>query len=353
MYVWNPNHFGPFVENALAEHVIGKDHTLCGVSFVINWRDVNPARGVYDWSYVDGSAPPPGVPTPAPGATVMPTNIAAPYTSAGLRINLLFADGPEIGPTNDVTPDFVTDPVSEGGDGVPVISCSPVAKKPPLPPQPYYPNPTFEADWATFIAAAVAHFSNESPISPNVGYMRFAQGFGTEALPGHGYDGESGSSDWSAQQKACEDAWTNPNLTPPLTPASWKTHSLHVVQAIESAVEAAGSTKQMMIALNGFTGDARQSIGSYTGYVIPNTVAAAAAADGFGFGTENLRRHQPGDQTLQRVALVGESLLVRAGPRPVRFRRAGRVSNDNRNDAGRFEERLAEHSDDLEVCDQQ
>ena len=44
MYVWNPNHFGPFIETSLLK-VIGTDPTLCGVSFVINWRDVNPARG--------------------------------------------------------------------------------------------------------------------------------------------------------------------------------------------------------------------------------------------------------------------------------------------------------------------
>jgi hypothetical protein len=292
MYVWNPNHFSTFVQTSLLS-VIGNDHTLCGVSFVINWRDVNPARGVYDWSYVDGSVAPPNVPSPAPDATVMPTNIAAPYATAGLRVNLLFADGPEIGAVNDVTPSYVTDPVSAGGDGVPVISCSPMPGKPGLPSQPYYPDPTFEADWATFIAAAVAHFSGESPISANIGYMRFAQGFGTEALPGHGYDGQKGSSNWSALQPACMDAWTSSSLSPPLTVATWKTHSLHVIQAISSAVEAAGSSKQMMIALNGYTGDVRQPIGSFSGYELPNAVAAAAAASGIGFGTENLGDTNP------------------------------------------------------------
>lgn len=292
MYVWNPNHFGAFIETSLLK-VIGTDPTLCGVSFVINWRDVNPARGVYDWSYVDGSAPPPNVPTPAPGASPMPTNIAYPYFHAGLRVNLLFADGPEIGSVNDVTPDYVTDPVSAGGDGVPMINCSPMPGKPSIPSQPYYPNATFEADWATFIAAAVAHFSGESPISPNVGYMRFGQGFGTEELPGHGYDGGKGSSTWSAQQPGCMDAWTSTSLTPPLTVASWKTHSLHVVQAIASAAQAAGSTKQMMIALNAYTGDTRQPIGSFGGYELTNAVAAAAAGSGIGFGTENLGDTNP------------------------------------------------------------
>jgi hypothetical protein len=291
MFVWNPNHFGPYVERTMPD-VIKRDRALCGVSFVINWRDVNPAKGVYDWSYVDGSTPPPGVPPLAPGASPQPTNIASPYVEYGLRVNLLFADGPELGSdpdltVNDVTPDYVTASVHSGGDGVPIVACS------GLPNQPYYPNAKFEADWAAFITAAVQHFSNDSPIEANIGYMRFGQGFGTEDEPGHGYDGETGSSDWTTTQPACQNAWYSNALVPPLSVATWKTHSLHVLQAIAAAKEQAGSNKQMMIALNGIYQDTNDYIGKYFGYTSTNAVAQVAAEDGVGFGTENLGDTSP------------------------------------------------------------
>jgi len=109
MYVWNPNHRSAAYQSALANDVIGKDPTLCGASLVIYWSDVEATKGVFDWSSV--------------------TAAAKPYTDAGLTVNLLFSDVTE-GLVNTVTPAWVTDPVSKGGDGVPTVSC---ANQPTIP----------------------------------------------------------------------------------------------------------------------------------------------------------------------------------------------------------------------------
>ncbi len=273
MYVWNVNHFGKAISDEIAA-LAGKDPTLCGASFVINWADVNGTRGMYNWKLVE--------------------DLAAPYVAAHLRVNLLFADGAETGPA-DVTPTWVTDPVASGGDGVPSIACAPLAGQPAVPLQPYYPDATFEADWATFIKAAVAYFSSTSSIAQNIGYMRFGQGFGTEAEPGHGYDGGTTAPNgtWSAMQPDCQNAWYSTSLTPALSPATWEAHSKNIVTAIAAAASAAGSTKQMMIALNGFTGDTSATLAGFNGYTIPNDVSAFAAANGIGFGTENIGDTSP------------------------------------------------------------
>ena len=274
MYVWNPNHFSKTVSDEVAA-LAGKDPSLCGASFVINWADVNGTRGTYNWQYVE--------------------NLATPYVTAHLRVNLLFADGAETG-TDVVTPAWVTDPVSSGGDGVPSIACAPLAGQPAVPLQPYYPNATFESDWSTFIKAAVAYFSTASPIAGNIGYMRFGQGFGTEAEPGHGYDGGTGNgpaATWSAIQPDCQNAWYSTALTPPLSPATWEAHGKNIVNAIAAAATAAGSTKQMMIALNGFNADTQAMLAGFNGYTIPNDVSALAASNGIGFGTENLGDTSP------------------------------------------------------------
>ena len=58
MYVWNPNHRSAAYQSALANDVIGKNPTLCGASLVIYWSDVEPQKGVYDWTAVTTAAKP-------------------------------------------------------------------------------------------------------------------------------------------------------------------------------------------------------------------------------------------------------------------------------------------------------
>ena len=126
--------------------------------------------------------------------------------------------------------------------------------------------------------------------------MRFGQGFGTEAEPGHGYDGSTSNgpgATWSAIQPDCQNAWYSTSLTPALSPATWEAHSKNIVNAIAAAASAASSTKQMMIALNGFNADTQATLAGFNGFTIPNDVSALAASNGIGFGTENLGDTSP------------------------------------------------------------
>jgi len=244
MYVWNPyNVDGGTYEAQLESKVIGKDPTLCGVSLVVRWSDVETAKGVYDWSIVDDPV----------------TGLAAPYVNAGLTVNLLMAAGPERGQNNPVTPGWVT---SASGDDVPVLRCN------DQPPAPDYMSPVFERDWFAFIAAAIHHYSYQnSTMAPHVGYMRFAIGFGVEAIPAH-FD--------TGAHADCLGVWQN---TPGVdfTYDGWVQHAKNVV----NAMGAQSTDKQLMIALNGLDGGA-------SFYDYPNAVTADAASKGIGFGTENL-----------------------------------------------------------------
>jgi hypothetical protein len=241
-YVWNPYVVdGGEYETQLEQYVIGKDPTLCGVSLVVDWSVLEPQKGTFDWSDID--------------------TLAKPYTDAGLRVNLLFAAGPERGPKNPVTPAWVTASTADGGDGVPIVQCD------NQPPAPDYIDPTFESDWYAFIAAAVKHFSyDNSSIAPSIGYMRFAIGFGVEAIPAHFDNGEHAD---------CLAKWEADPVD--VTYDKWVAHAKGVVNAMGRQT----TDKQLMIALNELDGG--PSIYDY-----PNAVTEDAANKGIGFGTENL-----------------------------------------------------------------
>lgn len=242
MYVWNPYTVdGGIYESQLESTVIGKDPTLCGASLVVRWSDLEPQKGVYDWSELEG-----------------PSGLAAPYVNAGLTINLLFADGPERGPKNPVTPAWVTDPA---GDAVPVVQCD------SQPPAPDYLDSTFEKDWKAFIAAAVQHFSyNNSTLAPHIGYMRFAIGFGVEAIPAHFDNGAHAD---------CLAKWEAAPVN--FSYDGWVQHAKNVINAMGAQT----TDKQLMIAMN-------ELDGGPSFYDYPDQAAADAASKHIGFGTENL-----------------------------------------------------------------
>jgi hypothetical protein len=237
MFVWNPYVVdGGKYEKQFESSVIGKDPTLCGVSLVVRWSDIEPKKGTFDWSTIETQA--------------------APYARAGLTVNLLFADGPERGPKNPVTPSWVT-----GADRVPVVTCN------GQPPAPDYLSPTFEKDWASLIAAAVKRYSyHNSALARRIGYMRFAIGFGVEAVPAH-FD--------NAGHKDCLAKWEAAPVR--FTYKKWVQHAKNVVNAMGRQT----TDKQLLVALNGLNGG--PSIYDY-----PNQVAADAAGKHIGFGTENL-----------------------------------------------------------------
>ena len=249
MYVWGPNHRSAVYQNALANDVIGKDPTLCGASLVINWSDVEPPRASLTGPYV--------------------TAAAKPYTDAGLTVNLLFAAATE-GPVNTVTPAWVSNPVSQGGAGVPTVSCA------GQPTMPVYFNAAFEAAWKAFIAAAMHQFSfANSPLAAGVGYMRFATAGGAEALPPPGYN-DGG---------ACQALWTAAGYTYD----GWNTHEAHIINAMGSQ----STDKQIMVSLPNVSGGPNV-------YAVSNLGAAVAAAQGIGFSlktwvpaTSPARRQRP------------------------------------------------------------
>jgi len=243
LYVWNPYTVdGGIYEKTLETTVIGKDPTLCGVSLVVRWSDLETTKGHYEFSSIDDPV----------------TGIAAPYVDAGLTVNLLFSDGPERGQNNPVTPAWVTDP---SGDDVPIVHCI------DQPPAPDYMSPTFEADWFDFIRHAIAHYSyTNSTLAPHIGYMRFAIGFGVEAIPAHFDDGAHAD---------CLGEWQKAPVN--FTYDGWVQHAKNVVNVMGQQL----TDKQLLVALNGLDGG--PSIYDY-----PNAVAEDAAGKGIGFGTENL-----------------------------------------------------------------
>jgi len=185
------------------------------------------------------------------------TAAAKPYTDAGLTVNLLFADTTE-GPTNTVTPAWVTNSIANGGDGVPTVSC------PGQPTMPVYFNATYEAAWEAFIAAAVHQFSfANSPLAASVGYMRFATAGGAEALPPPGYN-DGG---------ACEALWTAAGYSY----NAWNTHEANIINAMGSQA----TDKQMMVSLPNVAGGPNV-------YAVANLGAAVAVARHVGFSFESL-----------------------------------------------------------------
>lgn len=239
MFVWNPYKVQKGVfEKTLETQVIGKDHTLCGVSLVVLWSGVERSKGTFDWDLI--------------------TTWSKPYVRAHLRVNLLFAAASEVGTSDVATPAWVF------ADGVERVQC------PGQPVYPNYMNPAFEADWKAFIGAAVHEFSDgtgASPIAPNVEYMRFGIGMGAESLPGHIERSLS-------QPHPCLTAWQKVGWSY----TTWLQHSQRIVDFMGRQK----TDKQLMVALNyiPFTPS--------TIYDYPNALAEAAARRHIGFGTENL-----------------------------------------------------------------
>lgn len=237
MYVWNPNHRAAVYQNALAQDVIGRNTALCGASLVIYWSDVEPQKGVYDWSAVIAAA--------------------APYTNAGLTVNLLFSEATE-GAVNNVTPAWVTAPTAQGGAGAPTVSCS------GQPTMPVYFSPAYEAAWTSFISTAIQQFSHaNSPIAKYVGYMRFATGGGAEALPPPGYNDNG----------PCEALWTQAGYSYD----AWNAHEARIITAMGSVA----TDKQIVTSLPYVAGGPNV-------YAVANMGAQVAVAHKVGLSFESL-----------------------------------------------------------------
>src|SRR5262249_19755237 len=102
MFVWLYSLDAQRALNLFKRYVIGKDPSLCGVSAVVSWSDVEKSKGSFDFSKVEQNL--------------------KPFVDAGLE-----------GDVNTVTPDWV---MAE----VPATTCGGVKL-------PVYWNPKYEADW--------------------------------------------------------------------------------------------------------------------------------------------------------------------------------------------------------------
>jgi hypothetical protein len=227
MFVWLYSLDAQRALNLLNKYVIGKDPTLCGVSAVVSWSDVEKSKGSFDFSKVEQNL--------------------KPFVDAGLTVNLLFAAAGE-GDVNTVTPNWV---MAE----VPATTCG-GAKLP------VYWNPRYEAEWSAFIRHAIAYFTDKSPIRNQIGYLRFATAAGAEAVaPPGAYGGK------------CTEALRRLGYSYDV----WKAHSLRILDVMASVP----TTHQIIAALP-------QVPGGRTTYDLPNTFAAAAAAKHVGLSFESL-----------------------------------------------------------------
>ncbi len=227
MYVWLYSLDAKWPLYLFDKYVIGKDPTLCGVSAVVSWSDVEKTQGSFDFSKVEQNL--------------------KPFIDAGLTINLLFAAAGE-GKENNTTPHWV---MAE----VPKTFCGGVHL-------PIYWNPKFEADWSAFIRRAINYFSHESPIKNQIGYLRFATGSGAEALPPPG-----------AKGGPCTKLLANHGYSYNV----WKAHTLRILNAMASVQ----TPHQIIAALP-------QAPGGPTPFDLPNAFAAAAAAKHVGLSFESL-----------------------------------------------------------------
>lgn len=227
MYLWLYSLDAQRPIDLYKKYVIGKDPTLCGVSAVVLWSDVEKSQGSFDFSKVEENL--------------------KPFLDAGLTVNLLFSAVGE-GSENTVTPHWVMASVPKtfcGGKRLPVFW-----------------NPKFEADWSAFIRYAINYFSHKSPIRNQVGYMRFATGAGAEGEPPPG-----------ARGGPCARLLQNHGYSYQV----WKAHTLRVLNAMASVQ----STHQIVASMP-------QAPGGPTRFDLPHAFADAAAAKHIGLSFESL-----------------------------------------------------------------
>jgi Beta-galactosidase len=134
---------------------------LVGTTLTFEWADLEPTAGQFTWSRID--------------------NAIAPWAAAGKRVILRVSAGGQAAwgaSAAEATPAWVY------AQGVPSINDGGSIL-------PEYWNPTFLADYDTFIAAYAAHYDG----NPDVSFIEMGIGDGGETMP----DTQEGSTDHLAQ----------------------------------------------------------------------------------------------------------------------------------------------------------
>lgn len=222
-----------------------KDPNLCGASIIFLWSGIDKgpsaAPNQYEWKVIE--------------------NAIAPWIAAKKFANLLFIGVNEIGATDTATPAWVLS--QTGVNAVDTIACPNPGIGKPVPPTPVYWEPGYSNPWRAFVKAVIEKYGSD----PRIGYMRFGLGAGAEDFPQHGADGN------------CFTNWNSNGIT--LSAKSWASYSAALARYIGRTARANSSSVRQIVALNPFDDPSAP-------FPVANRVAAAAAAVGVGFGTENL-----------------------------------------------------------------
>lgn len=221
---------------------VRRDRNLCGASIVVLWSQVDNgpnASPQYDFAPIDRAM--------------------KPWIARKKVVNLLFVGTDEIGATDRATPPWVL--AQTGPDHVDVVPCAHPGGSVVVPPTPVYWEQGYAAPWHKFINAVFQHYGNDS----NIGYVRFGLGAGAEDFPQHGADGN------------CFAAWQQYGLSAKF----WAKFSGRLTGLIAADARRHRATVRPLIALNPFADPSQP-------FEVVDEVADVAAADGVGFGTENL-----------------------------------------------------------------
>ncbi len=221
---------------------LSADHNLCGASIVVLWSGVDKgpnSKPQYDFDPIERAM--------------------RPWIHAKKIVNLLFVGTDEVGKTDNATPVWVL--AQTGPNHVDLVPCANPGGSVVVPPTPVYWEQGYATPWHKFITAVIERYGNNT----NIGYMRFGLGAGAEDFPQHGADGN------------CFGAWKPYGLSAKF----WAQFSSRLTGFIAAGAQRHHSTVQQLVALNPFSDPAKP-------FDVATEVANVAAADGVGFGTENL-----------------------------------------------------------------
>lgn len=221
---------------------LASDRHLCGASIVVLWSGIDKgptASPQYDFDPIDRAI--------------------APWIAAKKIVNLLLVGTDEVGTADVATPPWVL--AQTGPNHVDLVPCANPGGNVVVPPTPVYWEQGYLTPWHKFVSAVISHYGTNA----NVGYMRFGLGAGAEDFPQHGADGN------------CFPAWQKYGLSATF----WARYSSKLTGFIAATARRHRSTVQQMVALNPFSDPTHP-------FDVQDEVANVAAANGVGFGTENL-----------------------------------------------------------------
>jgi hypothetical protein len=255
---------------------VAADPNLCGASIVVLWSGIDRgpnANPQYDFSPIE--------------RTIQP------WIAAHKIVNLLLTGVDEVGTSDRATPAWVL--AQTGPNHVDLVPCTDPGGGVVVPPTPVYWQPGYLTPWHKFISAVIRRYGR----NPNLGYMRFGLGAGAEDFPQHGADGN------------CFPVW---HKKYGLSGRFWAQYSARLTSFIAAAARRDDSSAQQMVALNPFD-DPKQP------FNVQNEVANVAAADGVGFGTENLGSGQYGSvvEKCTPKEYWCEAFMAHAGHVPLEF----------------------------------